>query len=139
MKFTDYSKSLTKTIAAEKEKEIKVVGISESGIRKYKISEDYQRYVPVMQMMKEGLDNKTIVSRLMAEMGYYAGTNKATSEKTTKGFVGKIASVYNGITGNGKHGIVFNEMQRVLSGKPVSKNCTFKSYATLGAKAYNAK
>jgi hypothetical protein len=134
--FTNYSKSLTKTIEAEKSLEVKVLGISESGIRKYSISKDFQRYVPVMQMMKEGIANKDIVARLMAEMGTYAGTDKATSEKTTKGFVSKISSIYNAITGKGKHGICYYELQNMMKGHPVSKSCTFKSYATLGLKAY---
>lgn len=111
-----------------------VSSTNEINIRSQKISEKFQRFMIVANMLKDGFDRLDIVDRLMSENGIYAGTDKAMSEKSTKNFVGKVTSCYNGLVLGGT-GKVAYEMGRLASGKDVSKNCTFKSYARLTYKA----
>ena len=109
--------------------------VNEKNIRSQKVAKNFQRYIVVVGMLKDGHERSDIVERLMAENGIYAGINKADSLKSTKNFVGKIVACYNGLTGQGKAGKVSFEMTRLQNGLDVTENCTFKSYARLTYKA----
>ena len=112
--------------------------VNEITIRSQKVSHKFQRFMVVVGMLHEGHSRVDIVDRLMSENGIYAGTDKAMSEKSTKNFVGKVTACYNGLTGAGKPGKVSHEMTRLDNGLDVTSDCTFKSYARLTYKAYQA-
>lgn len=133
--FTNYTKSIKKAIELENSNQAKISQVNEISIRSQKVSKKFQRYCIVVSMLKGGYDRSEILDRLMSEKGIYAGVNKAHSEKSTKNFIGKVTSCYNGLIGIAKPGKVLDEMTRLQNGLDVTATCTFKSYAELTYKA----